>query len=655
MNFFEHQERARRKTGRLIVMYGFAVVAIVFALYFSAVGLVYAATHEEGRSGRFVLWDRDIFVGVAGFTVLVVLMGSIYRVSSLSGGGEAIATALGGRLLPSATKNANERKLLNVIEEMSIASGCRVPRVYIMEDGSINAFAAGFSPQEAVIGVTRGSIERLSRDELQGVIAHEFSHIFNGDMALNIRLIGILYGITMLSSIGYWTLRLFGESRPSRSSSRDGKGGGGLLLAVIGFAFALLAIGAIGAFFARLIQAAVSRQREFLADASAVQFTRNPRGIAGAFRRMMDTGTAVSSPGAAEASHMFFGDGVKRLLDGGPWASHPPLRTRIDRVLGGEAKAFLGEWKEKKPPSAPTAEVAAASAERQKSRLADLARGVAVSALVEGGEGAPERMLSRVGELDAETTRRAEALVASLPSSFREAAGSPHSACAVIYLLLLDGDADVRSSQLEYLRAGIHAAVGGEIERLLPASTALRPYHKLPLIDLAMPALRELSREQYDEFAGHVEHLVRADRQISLFEYSLERMLARRVGAPPKGRRHADFHSIGAIEKETVLLLSALAHMAHHEKKRVEQSFEAGRANLQITSKLAPIEECTYKNMDAAIDKVERCSAGVKQRLLMAFMSAVLADKKVTVEEAEMLRAFADSLDCPVPLYPEAW
>lgn len=118
MNFFEHQERARRKTGRLIVMYGFAVVAIVFALYFSAVGLVYAATHEEGRSGRFVLWDRDIFVGVAGFTVLVVLMGSIYRVSSLSGGGEAIATALGGRLLPSATKNANERKLLNVIEEM---------------------------------------------------------------------------------------------------------------------------------------------------------------------------------------------------------------------------------------------------------------------------------------------------------------------------------------------------------------------------------------------------------------------------------------------------------------------------------------------------------------------------------------------------------
>ncbi len=282
----------------------------------------------------FQWWHPEFFIVTSGSVLLVITIGSLYKMTMLSGGGESVALALGGRKVPANTRDLAERILLNVVEEMALASGTPVPPVYIMDDEEgINAFAAGTTPQNAVIGITRGAILTLKRDELQGVIAHEFSHILNGDMRLNIRLMGLLHGILVLALIGYMVLRIVGNSPgrvSTRRSSDDNKGAGGLILAILAAGVALLIIGYVGVFFAHLIKSAVSRQREFLADASAVQFTRNPSGIADALKKIggWSKSSKITSPRAEESSHMFFGSAMMLSF----FATHPPLAQRIQRI-----------------------------------------------------------------------------------------------------------------------------------------------------------------------------------------------------------------------------------------------------------------------------------------------------------------------------------
>jgi len=333
MDFFEHQDIAQRKTKLLVVFFTLAVVMIILFVYLA---FVVAFAGAKSKSGGFQmhLWQPELFFAVAAGTVLVVLFGSLYKIWELSKGGEAVAAMLGGHLLDPSTSDLNERKLLNVVEEMALASGVPVPPVYLLEERAINAFAAGFSPGDAVIGVTRGCMELLNRDELQGVIAHEFSHILNGDMRVNIRLIGVLNGILIIGILGYILMRvMFHAGSGTRRRGRRGKEGGGGALAIFVLGLLLMAIGYIGVFFGKLIKSAVSRQREYLADASSVQFTRNPQGIAGALKKIggLSLGSKLQSNHAEEASHMFFGDALRpaffNLL-----ATHPPLTERLRRI-----------------------------------------------------------------------------------------------------------------------------------------------------------------------------------------------------------------------------------------------------------------------------------------------------------------------------------
>ncbi len=328
MDFFEHQEQARRKTGLLVVYFVLAVASIIVAVYLAVVA-VFVGTQGDAVEA---LWLPQVFGPVAGGTLLVITVGSLYKMADLARGGEVVARSLGGRPVLANTCELRERVLLNVVEEMAIASGTPVPPVFLLDNESaINAFAAGTTPQNAVIGVTRGTIETLNRDELQGVIAHEFSHILNGDMRLNLRLIGLLNGILLIAMIGYVLMRTgSGSYRVGFSSSSSNRKGGnplpllGLLLYVIGY---------IGVFFGHLIKSAVSRQREFLADASAVQFTRLPDGIVGALKKIggLVQGSRLRTSQAEEASHMYFGNGLAApffaLL-----ATHPPLSERIRRI-----------------------------------------------------------------------------------------------------------------------------------------------------------------------------------------------------------------------------------------------------------------------------------------------------------------------------------
>ena len=332
MNFFQAQDDARKKTLWLAVLFSAAVLSLILLtnLLVAAVYVWtsnYAGPEQLNLVGLLSALPTETWLLITTGVLGVVGVASLYKFLIVRGGGRTIAESLGGRLLTYDTTAGNSRRLLNVVEEMAIASGVPVPPVYLIPEDSINAFAAGFGPDDAVIGVNQGTLELLSRDELQGVIAHEFSHILNGDVRINLRLIAILHGILFLGMLGYGILRGVGHGRRTSSSGNNSA------LPVIGLAVGLLVIGYAGTFFGNLIKAAVSRQREYLADAAAVQFTRNPDGISGALKKIGGhyQGSEIRSAAAGEASHMFFGQ-VRTLFLNNLTATHPPLEKRIRAI-----------------------------------------------------------------------------------------------------------------------------------------------------------------------------------------------------------------------------------------------------------------------------------------------------------------------------------
>ena len=499
IDFFESQEVARRQTGRLVVLFASAVVAMVALVYALVVTLLgFQGTDPVTGSTIWIpQWgDPQLLFGVVIGVGAIVGGGSLYKIGQLRGGGHVVAEQLGGRPLSGDTTDPHERKLLNVVEEMAVASGTPTPPVYLLEnEGGINAFAAGFTPSDAVIGVTRGAMEQFPRDELQGVIAHEFSHILNGDMRLNIRLMGVLHGILIIGILGYFLLRssLYSGAVRGRSSRDQGA------MVWLGLGVGLTAIGFLGSFFGNWIKASVSRQREFLADSSAVQFTRNPQGIAGALKRIggFATGSRLSSPNTPEASHLFFGQALGRSL----FATHPPLEERIRRLDPAFSSATGAAEREASPPT----KDGVASFTSDGSRRVDVA----------GQVGRPTR--AHLGY--------AESLLARLPEVIRQAAHESYGARALVYGLLLDRDDAVRRAQLADLEEHADPGVARLTAELVSPMASLPPESFLPLMDLLVPALRQLSADQYAVFNANVDRLIRADDRIDLFEWTLQRLL----------------------------------------------------------------------------------------------------------------------------------
>ena len=371
-DFFDRQDHARRQTRRLVVMFALAVVVIVMAVYFVAVAVTGVVGEEpflrlDTPYPDALWWHPLLFLWVALGTLLVIAVGSLYKISELAAGGEVVALMLGGRAVNPQTTDLAERRLLNVVEEMALASGVPVPPVYVLDrEPGINAFAAGHQPGNAVVAVSAGCLRCLTREELQGVMGHEFSHILNGDMRLNLRLIGAVNGILVLAIVGYYILRSAGEVRSSDSKSAGGAAGIALLGVV------LLILGYIGVFFGNLIKSAISRQREFLADFSSVQFTRNPAGISGALKKIggLGAGSRIRDSHAHEISHMFFGDAFAGSFFN-LFATHPPLVTRI--------KAIEPDFDGRFPEVAPLAVMAAAVEETPSAGVAALATAAAIA------------------------------------------------------------------------------------------------------------------------------------------------------------------------------------------------------------------------------------------------------------------------------------
>jgi Zn-dependent protease with chaperone function len=640
MDFFEHQDAARRRTGLLVALFSLAIICIVaITCAVVAVIVVAVAATEPEQTTPFLesllAVDWRILAGTAAAVLGIVLSASVFKLIELRAGGGAIAERLGGRL---ATHDANDpaaRRALNVVEEMAIASGVPTPPVYILDDERvINAFAAGYSPNDAVIGLTRGCVERLTRDELQGVVAHEFSHILNGDMRRNIRLIGWLHGVMALSLVGAMMLHAFrfgllaGGRR--RSSSRSGDGGAAIIIAILAIGATLYVLGAVGSFFGSLIKAAVSRQREFLADASAVQFTRNPDGIASALKRIggMSRHGRLTTPNAQIASHMYFAEGVGLQLTS-LFATHPPLDQRIRRITPDWDGRFPAPDRARDESTEPRTHPAPTRA-----RAAGLA--------------ALQDSIDHVGQPTRDHLEAAAELLHTLPDPLRRAAHDAFGAQALVAAALLDPDDAIRRDQITILEQHAPRGVAAEALRLAPAAAALDPALRLPLLDIALGSLRSLAAPDRERTRAVAERLIAADRKIGLFEWCLRRMLIRGLRNPEHPR--TTHYGMQRLAEPVSMTLSALAAIGGRDEAAARTAFDRAAASLnEVRTAFVTPADASLRALDGALDTLASLAPRHKRRLLEACAICVAADGEARAAEVETLRAIADALGCPMP------
>lgn len=639
MNFFESQDRVRKNTAWLVVLFVLAVVALIIMANLLVMIVFGYVNSEQLRNGETLIQQMDwqTFIAVGIGVSLVVLVGSLYKIMVLSAGGKVIAESLGGQLIPQDTQDLNQRKLLNVVQEMAIASGTPAPPVYLLADErGINAFAAGFSPRDAVIGVTQGTIDHLSREQLQGVIAHEFSHIFNGDMRLNIRLMGVLNGILIIGIIGYYLLYSASYSRRGRGSDK----GGGILALAVG----LMVIGFAGTFFGSLIKASVSRQREYLADASAVQFTRNPNGIAGALKRIggLAFGSKVENPGASEVSHAFFAQGLSGFMQS-LFATHPSLAERIRRIdphWDGKFDHVDGAVSAKEE----TGKAETTARREVAGKVAAVAVGAAVSDVLTA--------IDEIGNPKHETINYARSLIAELPTVIKDAAREPYGARAVIYSLVLDKEHEVGAKQLKQLKDFADPDVYALTLALMPEMGELDIKYRLPVMNIAIPALKQLSLDQYKSFRRNLIALIEADSRVDLWEWSLQKILLDHLdgqffGLPQVKTRYSH---LGQLKKETELILSVMAHTGHQSQNASAKAFIAATKALELSGlRLLAKEDISLSDLDRALEKLAALKPLAKPRLLKACAASIVHDQRISPVELELLRAFSDVLDCPMP------
>ena len=640
MDFFTSQDIARRKTGRLVMFFTLAVVSLIVMTNLLIMGLFgyLNASEDPAAVGVLSQLDWDVFMVVSLGVVGVVVLGSIYKMMALSGGGARIAEMLGAELIVDGTGDANRQKILNVVEEMAIASGTPVPPVYLMDEEGINAFAAGFSPSDAVIGVTRGTIEKLSRDELQGVVAHEFSHILNGDMRLNIRLIGVLHGILVIGLIGFHVMRGAAFSRGSKK-----EGGGAIIFLGIG----LMAIGFAGTFFGNLIKAAVSRQREFLADASAVQFTRNPDGIAGALKRIggSEAGSILENAESSEISHALFSQGFTSFFSG-LFATHPPLEKRIRQIDPGWDGEFVAPLTRRAKTGKSAAAKEDASHKRRVAAMAAVAAGTMAGTTAAAA-------VKHIGQPTAAHLGYARELISGLPPVLKAAAHEPFAARAVVHFMVLDDDPKVRSQQLNHLKGAADSQVYEETVRLAKEVGELKVEQRLPLVDMVLPTLRQLSKKQYLRFRENLDTLIEADGRLSLFEWVIRKIICHHLDAVYErktSRTSYGFTTMVKAAPSCSVLLSLLIHASHHGgMSKAEVLAIAGQELAGINVELLDQNKLSFNLIEQALDQLTQLKPLAKGKLIRACAAAVTADQHIAPVEAELLRAIADTLDCPMP------
>jgi Zn-dependent protease with chaperone function len=607
MNFFRAQDEARGRTTKLVVLLVLAIVVLAGTLYAIAV----LGQHKLGRSDEIDWLQGDLFFWTAGVALIVIIGGSLLRIAELSKGGGPIAIRLGGRLVNGTTKDLAERRYLNVVQEMALASGLPVPLCFVIDgDETINAFAAGNSPQDAAVGVTRGALLNLNRDELQGVIAHEFSHIGNGDMKLNLRIIGAIAGLTALAQLGYIFFRLAGSVR--------GKNSAPIALGMVLAGIVVLLIGSGGILFGKIIQASVSRQREYLADASAVQFTRNPLGLASALKKVAGLSGAQREASSAEleAQHMFFA-GSAGFLES-LFSSHPPIGERIRRV----DPAFDGHIPDVAPVAVTDAEPVSGLSGRAVATPPPLP--------------APARAAPTDLQIQDSVGFRGV-----IPGALREASDDPLSAMAVVLGLILRSDPAQRAAQLAQAEPLAGGEVVKEARRLDALLRAMPAGSRVALLDLSMPALRQLSPAQVAAFRTALERAGYEAEDgliVLLIQASMRRYLSNEKNPPSRE---------GNLAAACGLVLSAVVQTSGEDPSAQGRAYVLGAGVLGMSGlapTMVPAAQVDLAKVDEALVVIAGQPVPARRQFVRAIGAAMLHDGRAEPAEIEIVRAVADSL-----------
>jgi Zn-dependent protease with chaperone function len=638
VNFFEAQDRARRTTRWLVVAYAIATLLIVTGV----TAIVGAVLYTSGIPSHTP--DPAVLVVTAGLTALLIVGSTFYKTATLSVGGSRVASDMGGTPVPPDVQEPLRARLRNIVEEMSIASGVPVPDIFVLEaEDGINAFAAGYTPGDAAIAVTRGALDVLNRDELQGVIAHEFSHVMNGDMRINIRMMGVLFGIMVLSIIGRIVIR--GGYHSSAISSRRDRGAPAIMAVGVGLAI----LGAIGVFFARLIKAAVSRQRESLADASAVQFTRQTRGLADALKKIggYTERSYLRAVDPEEISHMLFARGSRRLMS--LFATHPPLIERI-RALDPSFREedFVVTVPQPKGTRQRIAEGEDLSTAVSRATGRD-------AASFAGGITAAADVAATVGNPDARQIGFARQLRQSIPEVLYDAAHSPDLALLLTLALVLDRSGRHLTHQLHLIAEQLGADRCALVKRYYDQLQEAGPAYALPLLEVAFPALKRRPGPQLQFLIELVRRLVETDSQVDLYEYCFYRILTGSLRqsmepAHPGVRRRV---SKGATRRAALQLLRIVADRGHDTASTRDEAFRAGIAHFgrwaASDSGHSAADSETVTELDRSIEALRRLDSSGKEKLIEAVSATIGHDRRLTLAEAELMRAICAGLDCPLP------
>lgn len=628
MNFFDAQDKARRATRWLVVVYIVSTALIVAGVTTIVAAVLYSAEQSN-------MANASVLGATAILATLLIVGATLYKTAVLSGGGGRVALDMGGTLVPTDVTDPLRRRLRNVVEEMAIASGVPVPEIYVMEsESAINAFAAGFAPGDAAVAVTRGTLELLNREELQGVIAHEFSHILNGDMRLNIRMMGVLFGIMVLGIIGRMILR--GSYHTGLSFSRRSKNAGGIMLIGLG----LTILGWVGVLIARLIKAAVSRQREFLADASAVQFTRQNDGIANALKKIggYEQHSYLQATDPEEVSHMLFAGGVASFA--ALFSTHPPIAERI--------KALDPSFQERDYPTVTTDQIGETHVPAQAAGFA------AGSAEFSGHEDVSVKgnIAESVGQPTPAHVGYASRLRRSIPKTLYAAAHSPSGAYLLTLALVIDAKSadrqiNIIEGQLGEARALLVRSYFEELQKIGAS-------YRLPLLEIAFPELKQRPAPKLEFLLDLIRRLIEIDGHIDLREFCYYRILSRHLEqaiAPAAGQK-GNRVSKKAARQAAIDIIRIIADQGHDTPADRDAAFKVGLGEFGQWAKIdqAPVAVSqTVERLDQALDILSKINSAGRQSLIKAVTLTVANDGKVTATEAELLRAICASLDCPLP------
>lgn len=641
MNFFQQQDVARRNSRLLVLLFSLAVLGLILLtnaavaafLYFGDDYSIYSGS-RSGVSGfvSYFSWERFGGIGLA-ITATVTLVVMVKWIQ-LSTGGKVVAESMGGiRILPQ-TRDQAERRCLNVVEEMALAANMPVPPVYVMNhERGINAFAAGIVPADAVVAVTRGTIDHLKRHELQGVIAHEFSHILNGDMRLNIRLAAMLKGITFIGDVGHILLRSNNRVRTGRSGKNDAA------LPMLGLALWIL--GWLGGLAAGFIKAAISRQKEYLADAGAVQFTRDSGGIADALKVIGGyiPGSLVHAARAAEMSHIFFGQIEHHLWQ--LFSTHPSLQERIRRL---DAR-WDGQYIQRQPKHYPNPTIEPSDVAGTK-RAALVAAAMASVASSAGTQQAlPDvDFAEETVDFEAETAEQAQ-----IPLALVRHSHEPLGAHALTCALLMNVHEDVYPLQIDVLQQSKTRGLAVLTHTLFPAVAELGAPKRLPLLELCLPALKSISLKQYRSLKTTLLQLIQADARTELHEWCLYQLVRHYldpefIQVKPSRARH---RSLSKVQPHLRVTLSVLAHEGGGDTATV---FQMGTRELGLDSlQLLPRDQCSVSAFSKSVHELADCYPLLKPRVLKAMTLAAGEDGQLSPEEKEIIAAMAAVMDCPSP------